>query len=194
VLVEGESDRAAIKAIAGLKKVDFESLGVAVLPVSSKNNIDRPGAIFLSLEIPVYAIWDCDRKGETIEGEDTNRALQRLFGSAEQEISAASTRIEDGFACFEGNLEQTLANELGTADFAAAIEAAKQQFSIQRKDDACKSPAVMEFALTKLSDEGLRSASLESILEKICALKAKHSVPLEMSQGDANEFGQTLVG
>jgi len=177
VLVEGESDRAAIKAVASLKNVDLEALGIAILPASSKNNIDRPGAIFKSLGIPVYAVWDCDKKGETIDGEETNRALQRLFGSSEATLVAADTRIEDGFACLERNLEKMIEEEFGTAALLAAIDSCKERFSIQKNDEAVKSPAAMEFTLTKLAEQGLRSPSLELILEKICALKSK-SLPL----------------
>jgi len=174
VLVEGESDRAVLKAIAGVKKVDFEALGIAVLPVNCKNNIDRPSAIFKSLGIPVYAIWDCDKKGENIEGEDTNRALQRLFGSEEAEIVGAATRIEDCFACFEMNIEKMLDEEFGNATLLAAIEACKQQFSIQKKEDVLKAPAAMEFTLSILTEQGLKSNSLENILERICAMKSKN--------------------
>ena len=35
-----------------------------MLGVNGKNNLDRPAAIFMSLEIPVYAIWDCDKSAE----------------------------------------------------------------------------------------------------------------------------------
>jgi predicted ATP-dependent endonuclease of OLD family len=175
VLVEGESDRAAVKAMASLKKVDLEALGIAVLPANSKYNIDRPGAIFKSLGIPVYAIWDCDKKVDKIEGEETNRALQRLFGSAEAAVVDAGARIEDGFACFEQNLEKMLEEEFGTEALRAAIDSCKKQFSIQKNEDAIKAPAAMEFTLSKLAEQGLRSPSLERILEKICALKTNNT-------------------
>ena len=171
VLVEGESDRAAIKAMASLKNIDLEALGIAVLPASGKNSIDRPGAIFKSLEIPVYAVWDCDKKGETIDGEETNRALQRLFGSTETTLVAAGLRIEGGFACFEKNLEKTLEEEFGSAALLAAIDSCKQHFSIQKNDDVIKSPAAMQFTLSKLVEQGLQSPSLNGILERISALK-----------------------
>jgi predicted ATP-dependent endonuclease of OLD family len=173
VLVEGESDRAAVKAIANLMKVDLEALGIAVLPANSKNNIDRPGAIFKSLGIPVFAIWDCDKKGENIQDENTNRALQRLFGSIETEVVSAGARIEEGFACFEQNLEKTLEEEFGADAFLAAIDSCKLQFSIQKNEDVIKSPAAMRFTLAKLIEQGLRSPSLEGILEGIRALKMK---------------------
>jgi hypothetical protein len=159
--------------MASLKNVDLEALGIAVLPTSSKHNLDRPGAIFKSLGIPVYAIWDCDKKGDLIEGEKANIALQRLFGNGSAELVSAGTVIESGFACLEQNLENTIEEEFGPAHLLAAIDLCKQQFSIQKHEDVIKSPAAMEFTLLKMTEQGLRSPSLERILERICAMKTE---------------------
>jgi len=102
---------------------------------------------------------------------------QRLFGSSEATLVTAGTRIEEAFACLERNLEKTIEDEFGTGALLAAIDSCKERFSIQKNEDAIKSPAAMEFTLTKLTEQGLRSPSLELILEKIRALKAK-SLPL----------------
>src|SRR5882757_805248 len=60
VLVEGISDRAAIIAAATLLGVDLEGLGVAVLAVDGITKLDLPAAIFSTLKIPTFVIWDCD--------------------------------------------------------------------------------------------------------------------------------------
>jgi predicted ATP-dependent endonuclease of OLD family len=175
ILVEGETDRAALKATAAIKNVDLEALGIAVLPVGGKNNLDRPAAVFQSLEIPVYGIWDCDQEAAGSKGADTNRALQRLFGSGEAEIVDNLTRIADYYACFEGNLEKTLQQELGAEAFAAALGTAKHQFSVEQNQDAIKSPAIMQLTLSTLAVQNLHSPSLESIIERVCELKARIS-------------------
>jgi putative ATP-dependent endonuclease of OLD family len=172
VLVEGESDRAAIKAIASVKGVDLEAQGIAVLSANGKHNLDRPAAIFQSLDIPVYAIWDCDRKGEKIDGETANRALQRLLGSPEAEVVGAGSRITDSFACFESELEATLKNELGSDALAASLTSAMDEFSVVRHEDAIKAPAIMSQTLSLLAKQGLVSQSLEAILGKILAKKS----------------------
>jgi predicted ATP-dependent endonuclease of OLD family len=180
VLVEGESDRAALKAIAAVKKVDFEAMGIAVLGVNGKNNLDRPAAIFMSLEIPVYAIWDCDKSAENIEGEAANRALQRLFGAKDGDEVAAGNIIADNFACFEWKLEKTLEEELGAHEFEGALSEAMKEFSVERKDDAIKAPTIMRQTLAKLAEQKIASNSLEAILEKICALKSKSVTETQM--------------
>jgi putative ATP-dependent endonuclease of the OLD family len=176
VLVEGESDRAALKAIAAMKEVDFEAMGIAVLSVNGKNNLDRPAAIFMSLEIPVYAIWDCDRAAEKIDYEGTNRALQRLFGVSDEYVVAAGTIIADKFACFDARLEKTLEAELGAQQLEAALTEVMKDFSVGRKEDAIKAPMIMRHALAKLAEQKIYSNSLETILEKICALRSNNSV------------------
>jgi predicted ATP-dependent endonuclease of OLD family len=173
VLVEGESDRAALKAIAAVREVDLEALGIAVLGVNGKNNLDRPAAIFISLGIPTYVIWDCDKSAGKIDGEAANCALQRLLGSADSDVVTAGTIISDNFACFEANLEKTLEEELGNKLFLAALSEAMNEFSVDRKEDATKAPAIMSRTLERLAKQNITSRSLEAILEKVLAMKTK---------------------
>lgn len=81
-LVEGESDRAALLAVAGTMGLDFDSLGIAVIPCFSKSSIDRPLVIFRQLGIPVYAVWDGDY-GNKDPKPEINRHLLRLVGKSE---------------------------------------------------------------------------------------------------------------
>ncbi len=171
VLVEGESDRAALRAVAAIKKVDLEALGIAILSANGKNNLDRPTAIFKTLEIPVYVIWDCDQSKNKIDGEQANRALQRLLGVPNSEVVSAATLITDIFACFENKLEVVLEQEIGAGALVAAIDSAMKHFSVERKEDAMKAPALMEYALSQLAGNGLMSPSLEAILDRVQALK-----------------------
>lgn len=176
VLVEGESDRAALKAVAAVKNIDLEALGIAVLPANGKNNLDRPAAIFKSLEIPVYAVWDCDGDKADNMGEPTNRALQKLFGSANSDIVSAGARITDSFACFEENLEKTLRDEVGAEPFTAALIAVMRKFAVGRTEDAIKSAAIMKLTLSNLAEQGITCRSLETILDKIYIMKKNSTV------------------
>ena len=58
VLVEGESDHAAILAAAESQGQDLDGAGIAVIPCIGKNNLDKPLIIFRKLNIPTYVIWD----------------------------------------------------------------------------------------------------------------------------------------
>jgi putative ATP-dependent endonuclease of OLD family len=181
VLVEGESDRAALKAIAAVKNVDFEAMGIAVLSVNGKNNLDRPAAIFMSLEIPVFVIWDSDNANGKIEGEAANRALQQLLKFPDDRIVPAGTLIVDNFACFEWKLEKTLVEELGAQEFEKSLSEAMQAFAVERKEDAIKAPAIMKHTLGQLAENNKTSKSLEAILHNICAMKQKSLVMVQQS-------------
>jgi putative ATP-dependent endonuclease of OLD family len=173
LLVEGESDKAALRAAASTKKIDLEALGVAVLQAGGKNNLDRPAAIFKALKIPVYVVWDCDRKPSTIEDEASNRALQRLLGVDEANIEAAISRLTDSYACFEGTLESTLIKEFGEAQYSTAIASALNQFGLREKKDAIKAAPVMHHVLSTLEAVGLRSNTLDGIIERTIAMRER---------------------
>ena len=65
VLVEGETDYAAILGAARLLGHDFERSGISVIPCGGKPSMDRPMAIYRTLGVPVFAVWDGDRDKRT---------------------------------------------------------------------------------------------------------------------------------
>ena len=84
VLVEGESDRAAILGMAEALGQDFDGAGIVVVPCFGKNNLDRPLTIFRQLDIPVYVVWDGDY-GDKQAKPEANKRLLRLLGKPEQD-------------------------------------------------------------------------------------------------------------
>jgi putative ATP-dependent endonuclease of OLD family len=168
VLVEGVSDRAAIVAAAAQEGVDLEALGVAVLAVDGKTKMDRPAAIFTSLEIPTFLVWDCDRKAEgMINGLEQNRALQVLMGVPASEVIDAVTKISGNFACFDTKLETVIKDELGAALYQQQLDAVKAKYSIERNDDAEKAPFAMRELLVGAATAGKRSLTLNAIVAAI---------------------------
>ncbi len=75
---------------------DLESKGVAVIPCSGKLCLDRAIAIFSSLNIPVYAIWDSDYPKE--DGKEVNRRLLRILNHPEEDWPE---KVCESFACFK---------------------------------------------------------------------------------------------
>jgi predicted ATP-dependent endonuclease of OLD family len=167
VLVEGESDRAAILAEAARLGVDLDALGVSVIPCFSKNSIDRPLAIFRHLGIPVFPVWDCDR-GKGGAKPAANLRLLRLLGK--EPVAWPATRVEEGFACFEQTLEDTLKLELSSAVYEEAMQEAQDRWDLHR-DDAQKQPAVMRDALERSADRGYVSNSLSAIILAISSTR-----------------------
>lgn len=162
VLVEGENDRAAVLGMAKFMGINLEREGISVIPCDSKNNLDRPLAIFRGLEIPTYVIWDSDRdKGEQKE---TNHRLLRLVDAS---IEDWPSRVEDTYACFENNLETNLEEEIGKAKYEEFLREQQSVFGISEKARAIKNPNVIENILGAANKEKIDVPTLRSIVEKI---------------------------
>ena len=173
VLVEGVSDRAAILATAALERIDLEALGIAVLVTGGKPNLDRPLAIFTSLQIPTFAIWDCDQKGSVLEERDKrmNHALQRLCDVSSADLFDAETKVRPQFACLQTTLETVLRQEIGTAAYDNYLTAVKTKYGIDRNEDAEKAPFAMTELLANAAAEGKRSPTLAAIVKAILELR-----------------------
>lgn len=115
VLVEGPSDKAALIAVAAADQKNFEANGIAILPVGGKDKLDKVWAVFTSLSIPVFTIWDSDKgkAGKTEErSKRLNQQLQRLL-SAPAPHQDFPSGVAETYACFEEKLEATLEAEIG---------------------------------------------------------------------------------
>jgi predicted ATP-dependent endonuclease of OLD family len=168
VLVEGEDDRAAILGAAkATKGIELESEGFSVIPCGGKTSLDRPATIFRQLGIPVYIIWDSDKEDPEANPEH-NRRLLRLMNQREEDWPS---KIGDNFASFENKLETTLSTEIGSEYFEDCLTECRNEFCIPKKTHAIKNPAVIATIIQKAQEEGRTSITINTIIEKIIALK-----------------------
>ncbi len=170
VLVEGEDDRAAILGAAKAAEVDFDSIGVAVIPCSGKTSIDRPLVIFRHLAIPVYVVWDGDRGKDGNNGKrdsraQTNRYLCRLLGRTEEDWPLF---VGKHAACFEMDLETTLRDEIG-GHFETYREEAQVELGLENQN--LKNPKLVERILESAAKDGISSSSLGTIVNRVVALQ-----------------------
>lgn len=182
VLVEGENDKAAIQGTAAALGADLEALGVSVIPCHGKSNLDKPAAIFTSLGIPVFLIWDSDRWKNGARAED-NHALLNLLGV---EVEDWPSGVGQRYACFETNLETQLAADLGD-DFDPILQEAQEEFGIPRKRFAMKKPDVVRRLVEVGRERGRRCAILETSVERIVDLATEVGVapaPTAAEQGE----------
>ena len=168
VLVEGESDRAALLAHAATKGHDLEAMGVSVIPCDGKASMDRPALIFRKLGVPTYIVWDNDQNRQDARP-DVNRLLCRILGRAEEDYP---TFVEARGACIQGNLEQLLEAEL--AGYAERLQAACAAQGLTTREGR-KKPGVVRAILTECSAQGSESATLGAIVEAI-VVKRRMSV------------------
>lgn len=164
VLVEGVGDQAAILAVAAKNEVDLEALGVSVLPVGGKANLDRPLAIFQLLHIPTYAVFDSDRNLAPAKQKlQQNRAIQRLCG--EEAPVDFRTHVGETFASFEDNLNETLRAELGES-YDDQAELVAVEYGMKKKN-ALKNPHTCGEIIRRCLELGGNSQTLDAIVEAI---------------------------
>ena len=168
VLVEGESDRAAVLGVADAMELDFESVGISVIPCMGKTKIDRPYVILKSLGIPVYVLWDADYGGEDPKPH-TNRQLLRLLGEEEEDWPE---RVQTYYACFKTNLEEQLAEDIGHELYDTLLNKCMSEFDLQR-DQAVKCPLVILTIISKAEEQGKSCQKLRQIVQNIWDLRAK---------------------
>lgn len=161
VLVEGETDRAAVLTVAELMDHDLEAMGICVVPCMGKNNMDRPAVVFSSLEIRTYVMWDNDRNAKDAKSEDNKRLLRLLNQTAED----WPVGVWDTHACLDENLEHMLRSELGDA-FGEAMAETRAELGMD-KEPARKNPFVVGTIIAKADKMGYQSETLMKIVDRI---------------------------
>ena len=162
VLVEGDSDRAAILGTAKALNINLEGKGISIIPCSGKGNLDPVTIIFKQLDIPTYTIWDNDR-GNTDEIAK-NKLLLKLFNEEESDYPC---HVKDNHACIEGNLETMLKNEIGDAKYQKILDINKTEYDLN-ESDAIKNPTVIKTMLEDIiKSDGKIPDTLNDILKKI---------------------------
>jgi putative ATP-dependent endonuclease of the OLD family len=165
VLVEGAGDQAAILAIANAHGFDLSAHGIAVVPVSGKNNLDKTLLIFRGLGIPTYVIWDNDLQADD-NTKLTNIALFKING-IENPVDFG-TQVTPRFACFDSKLETVLRHEIG-ADFDKKIGEIGYTLAMKAKE-LIKNPVGLSQVLRRCYRDNNRSATMDSIVYAIQSL------------------------
>ncbi len=171
VLVEGEEDRGAILGEAELLNHNFDALGISVIPCSGKTNIDRPYVIFNSLEIPVYVVWDNDKRSKDPKVE-VNHRLLKLIG---QPVEDFPSIISETFSCFEDNIGEKLREEIGKDYFDELLQNFNQEFEMPKKGHTTKNALIINKILQKAKENGYTSQTLELIVKNIVDLRNKYT-------------------
>jgi predicted ATP-dependent endonuclease of OLD family len=171
VLVEGEEDRAWILGTAASLGHDFDGLGISVIPCNGKNNLDRPYVVFTGLTIPTYLVWDGD-KDATNANPEVNQLLLRLVRAADE--AWPPVRVTNSYAVFQRDLPATSREEMGAAAYDAQVTAAIGENGMSTKADAFKNPFVVETLVRRMRDTGLRSPTIEAIVDAVVAMRSQH--------------------
>lgn len=173
VLVEGETDRAAIIGAASARNLDLESKGVAIIPCGGKDSIDRPLLVFSGLGIPTYVVFDadagCDRKDQASAAR-TNRVLQRMFGVANPK-DFPETCVSGAYAVFQSDLNTILRHAVGEEIYMTKVWTEFQQDrGYPRLTHAEKAPFFITRVLSVAKNAGIEVKELNAIVDKVLEL------------------------
>lgn len=162
VVVEGDSDAAALWAIQAQRAASWDELGVVIVPVGGKSKIDRVVVTFQGFGIPTHFVFDGDRS-ENADG-SLNRLLLRL--GQQPEADFPDTASDELCACFGEDIESYLQGITG-ARFQALRAAAAAKLGVNRPGEALKNAEVMAQFVSDASLEGFRFPVLEAIVDTV---------------------------
>lgn len=169
VLVEGDTEAAALLVVAEVLKKDWVSQGVAIVPAGGKTKIDRAAVVFKGLGIPSYVIFDGDsrHKGGKSEQKEANanRLLLRLCDATELDFPADCA--EQHHACFEDDFEGYCRKMIGSAEYEALSEDAAKAHGYTRPSDGIKNFDVVVELVRKIYDKGHRLPLLEDVVAQV---------------------------
>ena len=163
MLVEGESDRAVILAVANALNYDLESINICVIPCMGINNIDRPAMIFKKFGIQTYMVWDSD---DDLDSEINTRLLNIADSSDSNQLIG----VWDTYTCVEGNLEENLRSEISTIVFDNLLGRACEEYGI-KGPDAKKNTLVLQKVITEAVTEGHVCRTMNKLVEKIVHMR-----------------------
>ena len=175
VLVEGDNDYGTVVGSLRERGFDYEALGLAILVVNGKNNLDKALVIFRQLGIPTYVLFDGDankvdrtreRKGQASGSAEAraNHALLKLL--RQPVVDFPGTTIASHCAYFSDSFDKTLIAELGK-DFSEQFVKSCQEFGYEDASKARKVPEVLAHTLRALSARDVRSETLEKVTDAI---------------------------
>jgi len=173
VVVEGYGEVGCLRVVADQLGLRWDARGIVIVPARSKNNIDRPIQIFRGLGIPCYFAFDGDvsKRGKSGEG-DVVLANHRLLRLARVEPEDfPSTRIEDGWAVFEDQLESELrAGCTDAAEWDTVTQAVRDELGFDSVKRALKNPDGAAAVTRELYERGRSLPNLEAVARRATAL------------------------
>jgi predicted ATP-dependent endonuclease of OLD family len=162
VLVEGIKDRALILGQALAKNINFESMGICVIPCSGKFSMTEAIAIYKALGIPTYVVWDSD-EGDP-NGISANQNILRCHGCQTEDYPSM---IADDFCCARRSLDHTFRTEIGETDFEKLVFDYCQKNDLGRPSYVTENPYIVSKIIELFKAQGRQSTTLDTIVGQI---------------------------
>jgi putative ATP-dependent endonuclease of the OLD family len=172
VVVEGLSDLGILWTLQEIMKKDWSQKGIVIVPVSGKNNLDRPTIIFRGFSIPTYLIFDGDIKHKGNPSNEKNTILSnhkylRLCGATEEDFP--ETNIGKSWAIFKDNIESDIKESIGEVKFNEIRETIANELGLEPKQ-VLKNIEGSSLFTKYAYQRGCKFSNLEKIVENVSNL------------------------
>jgi len=166
ILVEGTEDEAVIGAFAEHKKVSLDAAGICIIPAEGKTKLPSLLALYQSLGINVYLIFDADGDQPTDEKAKTeyNKALLSMIGESPE--ARPKTIIACNGAVWSNKFLDEIQEAIGKMKWRAAFSESCKEFALSA-EQAKKKYAVIWRTIEILLGQGLTCDLLEKLWESI---------------------------
>jgi hypothetical protein len=169
VLVEGNTEAAALLALSYRLGSDWLSKGVAVVPVEGKTKIDRAAVVFKGLQIPTYLVFDGDNRHEGRQQgnkeADSNRLLLRLCGAAE--VDFPETTVTETYGCFANDFETYCKDTLGEETYEAIAQCVAESHGYSSYKQGIKNYDVVEDLISAIYEQAHKLPVVEEIICRV---------------------------
>ncbi len=168
VLTEGVGDVGVLSAESQHRGVDLEAKGVVMAPLGGKGLLPLAIVILSLLGIRHYIVFDADDAARLPE----NQRLLRLLNAAPADVpvvGAPPTAVRDNYAVLHPEIEDVLKRDFGQRPYEDCIARAATLFG-KRPKEVMKNPAAAAHVIDLLHERGLRSQTLEEIIDKLSRL------------------------
>lgn len=166
VLVEGNTEAAALLALSRRLGSDWLSKGIAVVSVEGKTKIDRAAVVFKGFEIPTYIVFDGDNKHRGSNGEKkevaSNRLLLKLCGAVEEDFP--DSIAANNYACFADDFEAYCREAIGEEAYKSLVEQTTQKHGYTRPSQGIKNYDVVEDLIDLIYEKGHTLPLIEEII------------------------------
>jgi predicted ATP-dependent endonuclease of OLD family len=174
ILVEGLEDIAYIHSYLAItdRLEEFRHLGCHIVPCNGKDNIISPLIIATSLGVPTFTIFDSDGdkpdngKGNRAKHEKYNRALQAFYGVPVPDPFPTVDLWSPDFVAWSSNIGQVIKNDIGVDNWNRIEQEVRTKYDIDA-GDMHKNTVFIGYMLSEAWDQGLKSNSLEKLIEAI---------------------------
>jgi len=178
ILVEGIEDVAYLTSYIQLmgKLSDFRRSGYHIIPVGGKNELLKPLAIAKLLNIEVFVVCDADtnktRQDEINKHKKDNAAILHLLGHDKTENWPEVDISKPNLRMWKTNITDTVGPEFGE-DWKKHEDQAAAYYG--NAGGLKKNPLAVSRALESAWNEGLKSTTLQELVDSLLAQKTQEA-------------------